>query len=303
MGPRWLAVVAAGVLAVVAIEPEKVPSGTSADASVYQPEVEEKEDVPVNPYSAADRGEPESQYIDGITEPPSVLTDEIPEPVNNSGWETQRLKKVLDAMLDKELLSSETGNGCGQNKSVLYKDVKMTIEASGFTSGPPKKTADQVNADFMRYDLMRTPATDDQLGNCGKFKSCTTCLSRAVPETQNCGWCASLKSCLPGQMEGPIGGANCTQWDFGWCSGEPCNIYQNCFQCVQDPFCGWCGETYECTEGTASGPLFKTCKYWDSFAVGPGEQCGEERELGYMETHLDHNFDPQGALEYNDIGM
>eukprot|EP00300_Choanocystis_sp_HF-7_P028105 c33481_g1_i1.p1 GENE.c33481_g1_i1~~c33481_g1_i1.p1 ORF type:complete len:229 (-),score=32.94 c33481_g1_i1:21-707(-) len=137
---------------------------------------------------------------------------------------------------------------------------------------PPKIPSDEVIAS--RVDIDR---------KCFQHSSCDECLAFTNQRDQTgCGWCASSKKCLPGNRAGPHGSPsvfNCTQWDFGFCTGEPCSVYKSCMSCVQDPFCGWCSEMALCMEGTNVAPLFHFCERWQPHADSPGAQCGELREI------------------------
>merc|ERR1711988_785016 len=77
---------------------------------------------------------------------------------------------------------------------------------------------------------------------------------------------AKAKNALPECAKYSAGCGNCTSWSWGFCPGEPCNVYDTCFQCVTDPFCGWCQSLAQCMEGTATGPLFGQCATWEPFA-------------------------------------
>ena len=93
--------------------------------------------------------------------------------------------------------------------------------------------------------------------NCGDFKSCSACTP-----FKGCGWCASGNVCLGGNMNGPSM-ANCSFWDYGFCTGEPCSVYTHCYSCISDPFCGWYASSASCTEGSRDGPLFGSCAAFD----------------------------------------
>eukprot|EP00298_Acanthocystis_sp_HF-20_P010530 c188_g1_i1.p1 GENE.c188_g1_i1~~c188_g1_i1.p1 ORF type:complete len:168 (-),score=79.89 c188_g1_i1:12-479(-) len=95
--------------------------------------------------------------------------------------------------------------------------------------------------------------------SCETFKSCQSCVLFSTDRTNSCGWCASEGVCLEGGLTGPLGSTNCTFWDYGFCSGEPCSAYSNPVNCQQDPFCIWCRDPASCMEGTKSGPLFQKC--------------------------------------------
>merc|ERR1711904_422368 len=104
------------------------------------------------------------------------------------------------------------------------------------------------------------------LPECAKYSAgCGRCTAWSSVPNMQCGYCASTKECLNGNQFGPAT-SNCTSWSWGFCPGEPCNVYDTCFQCVTDPFCGWCQSLAQCMEGTATGPLFGQCAAWEPFA-------------------------------------
>merc|ERR1711998_632487 len=88
---------------------------------------------------------------------------------------------------------------------------------------------------------------------CYIFNSCSSCLV-----FKECGWCASTGVCMNGNNLAPLTG-NCTVWDYGICSGEPCSSYSNCYSCSRDPFCGWGADTFQCMSGNFAGPTGGAC--------------------------------------------
>merc|ERR1712113_709776 len=83
-------------------------------------------------------------------------------------------------------------------------------------------------------------------------------ICKACTEDISCGWCATSGLCYDGNVLGP-GLANCSMWEFAWCSGEPCLEHSSCDSCITDPLCGWCAGTQSCTEGSQQGPMFGDC--------------------------------------------
>jgi hypothetical protein len=73
-----------------------------------------------------------------------------------------------------------------------------------------------------------------------------------------CGWCPKEKKCFKGGAAGPLG-ANCTTWDYAYCSRDPCSVYSSCGACSADPMCGWCSTTSSCVEGSSKGPWLNRC--------------------------------------------
>jgi len=88
---------------------------------------------------------------------------------------------------------------------------------------------------------------------CARNTICKTCI-----EDIACGWCATSGLCFDGNVLGSTI-ANCTMWEYAWCSGEPCLEHATCYACNSDPLCGWCSSTQTCTEGGAQGPMFGDC--------------------------------------------
>merc|ERR1712232_221544 len=83
-------------------------------------------------------------------------------------------------------------------------------------------------------------------------------ICKACTEDISCGWCATSGLCFDGNVLGPTM-ANCSMWEFAWCSGEPCLEHASCDSCITDPLCGWCAGTQSCTEGSTQGPMFGDC--------------------------------------------
>eukprot|EP00301_Raphidiophrys_heterophryoidea_P016742 c2637_g1_i1.p1 GENE.c2637_g1_i1~~c2637_g1_i1.p1 ORF type:complete len:182 (+),score=20.59 c2637_g1_i1:1-546(+) len=111
--------------------------------------------------------------------------------------------------------------------------------------------------------LLVEAATD-----CSIFSTCSLCIVRS-----ECGWCNFHQSrCVAGTLNGPER-ANCTTYEYGFCSGEPCQTYGDDCSCVQDPFCGWCAATATCMEGTKSGPLLEACPENSWFAFPGHARC------------------------------
>ena len=51
---------------------------------------------------------------------------------------------------------------------------------------------------------------------CARHAICKTCV-----EDIGCGWCATMGNCFDGNVLGATQ-ANCSMWEFAWCSGEIC---------------------------------------------------------------------------------
>jgi len=91
--------------------------------------------------------------------------------------------------------------------------------------------------------------TCDSITHCGP---CTMHL--------HCGWKTKEKKCVEGGAAGPFNGtAAAGDWDYAYCSQDPCSVYQACSACSSDPMCGWCASTNTCVEGSKSGPWLNKC--------------------------------------------
>merc|ERR1712110_647701 len=95
----------------------------------------------------------------------------------------------------------------------------------------------------------------EENNECHRLDTCGKCAG-----VETCGWCASIQICMPGELIGPDYG-NCTQWSYNYCKDEPCSYYESigCESCINDPFCGYCGDEGRCLEGTTRGPLMDEC--------------------------------------------
>eukprot|EP00276_Gloeochaete_wittrockiana_P005573 CAMPEP_0184652966 /NCGR_PEP_ID=MMETSP0308-20130426/10676_1 /TAXON_ID=38269 /ORGANISM="Gloeochaete witrockiana, Strain SAG 46.84" /LENGTH=193 /DNA_ID=CAMNT_0027088153 /DNA_START=233 /DNA_END=815 /DNA_ORIENTATION=+ len=64
----------------------------------------------------------------------------------------------------------------------------------------------------------------------------------------DCGWCASSKLCMAGNLTGPNEGGACAKWTryVRNCPDEGCVAYGTCARCAQHPGCGWCPTTLQC---------------------------------------------------------
>ena len=60
------------------------------------------------------------------------------------------------------------------------------------------------------------------------------------------------------------------------CTYSFCGKYENCSDCVMDPFCGWCDGSQSCVGGFAEGPPKIRCPSWfyyHCYTVGDGKNC------------------------------
>ena len=104
---------------------------------------------------------------------------------------------------------------------------------------------------------------------CSGFTDCYDCTTASLG---NCGWCQDSFTCSQGTATGPNSGT-CTSWDWvsGDCPATPaptpdaCAQYSDCYDCTTASLgdCGWCQDTYTCSQGTGTGPNQGTCTSWD----------------------------------------
>merc|ERR1712022_87262 len=95
------------------------------------------------------------------------------------------------------------------------------------------------------------PASCDPIQHCGP---CTMHL--------HCGYMAKEKKCVEGGASGPFNTSltpAAGDWDYAYCSSDPCSVYMACSACSADPMCGLCSSTNTCVEGSASGPWLNKC--------------------------------------------
>merc|ERR1712232_561737 len=66
---------------------------------------------------------------------------------------------------------------------------------------------------------------------------------------------------MGGGAAGPFSGDETAtgNYDYAYCSQDPCSVYQSCSACAADPMCGWCSAVNQCVEGSASGPWLNKC--------------------------------------------
>jgi len=98
--------------------------------------------------------------------------------------------------------------------------------------------------------LAPTKVSCDSIQHCGP---CTIHL--------HCGWMVKEKKCVEGGAAGPFSGDETAtgNYDYAYCSQDPCSVYQSCSACAADPMCGWCSAVNQCVEGSASGPWLNKC--------------------------------------------
>eukprot|EP00299_Pterocystis_sp_00344_P017017 c8538_g2_i2.p2 GENE.c8538_g2_i2~~c8538_g2_i2.p2 ORF type:complete len:167 (+),score=22.19 c8538_g2_i2:39-539(+) len=130
---------------------------------------------------------------------------------------------------------------------VLSACIVFALAADGVTGTTPTLAQTGELRENQRFLFA---ATDTK---CARHVICKSCV-----EDITCGWCATSGLCYEGNVLGAFK-ANCSMWEFAWCSGEPCNEHATCLACSSDPLCGWCQSTQSCTEGGEQGPMFGDC--------------------------------------------
>ena len=137
--------------------------------------------------------------------------------------------------------------------------------SQGTGSGPNSGTC--TSWDWVSGDCPATPAPTPDA--CAQYSDCYDCTTSSLGD---CGWCQDSYTCSTGTATGPNSGT-CTSWD--WVSSDcpatpvptpnPCNQWTDCYSCTTAPTsnCGWCQDTYTCSQGTGSGPNQGSCTSWD----------------------------------------
>merc|ERR1712226_1049503 len=93
--------------------------------------------------------------------------------------------------------------------------------------------------------------------SCESIQHCGPCTMHL-----HCGYMAKEKKCVEGGASGPFNTSltpAAGDWDYAYCSSDPCSVYMACSACSADPMCGWCSSTNTCAEGSASGPWLNKC--------------------------------------------
>eukprot|EP00298_Acanthocystis_sp_HF-20_P002656 c13057_g1_i1.p1 GENE.c13057_g1_i1~~c13057_g1_i1.p1 ORF type:complete len:159 (-),score=68.46 c13057_g1_i1:117-593(-) len=121
---------------------------------------------------------------------------------------------------------------------------------------------------FALFCLSINASNDITVDKCASVSDCSSCTLM-----NDCGWCDwHGGKCVSGTLNGPSL-TNCSHWDYGYCTGQPCSFYSNECSCTKDPFCGWCKTSFECSEGTPRGSLFHSCNLAEWVFDGP-DRCG-----------------------------
>merc|ERR1712066_364347 len=128
--------------------------------------------------------------------------------------------------------------------------MRATAACAGDRCEPQPPSCDPtVPGDCEKPMLAPTKVSCDSIQHCGP---CTIHL--------HCGWKTKEKKCVEGGAAGPFSGEESVgDWDYAYCSQDPCSVYQSCSACSADPMCGWCSATNTCVEGSASGPWLNKC--------------------------------------------
>ncbi|XP_053720567.1 attractin-like protein 1 isoform X1 [Synchiropus splendidus] len=97
---------------------------------------------------------------------------------------------------------------------------------------------------------------------CALHTTCTNCTSQAM----ECMWCSSVQRCVDSTayiVSFPYG--QCLEWQTGDCVAQNCSGLKTCFQCLEQPDCGWCADPSStgkglCVEGSFRGPMKRVGK-------------------------------------------
>ncbi|KAM9817295.1 attractin-like protein 1 [Neosynchiropus ocellatus] len=97
---------------------------------------------------------------------------------------------------------------------------------------------------------------------CALHTTCANCTSQAM----ECMWCSSVQRCVDSTayiVSFPYG--QCLEWQTGDCVAQNCSGLKTCFQCLEQPECGWCADPSStgkglCIEGSFRGPMKRVGK-------------------------------------------
>merc|ERR1712048_716078 len=186
---------------------------------------------------------------------------------SNQSQLAEEMKLVLAAILVVGAFASEAVVGPSPRPQIpldapLVARLRANSPCAGEKCEPKPPLCDPtVPGSCEKEMLPPTQISCDSIMHCGP---CTMHL--------HCGWCAKEKKCMAGGVTGATSNnATCTDWDYAYCSSDPCSIYGACSSCSADPMCGWCAATSTCVEGSPSGPWLNRCSRdafsFDSCAV------------------------------------
>merc|ERR1712226_1683481 len=139
----------------------------------------------------------------------------------------------------------------GLSPPLLLLSSAPTLTAQATSASPCRPRATPRSLVTEKEMLPPSKISCDSIQHCGP---CTMHL--------HCGYMNKEKKCVEGGAAGPFNTSltpAAGDWDYAYCSQDPCSVYQSCSACSADPMCGWCSSTNTCVEGSASGPWLNKC--------------------------------------------
>jgi hypothetical protein len=178
--------------------------------------------------------------------------------------------KYLNAEMESDMRPDANGNSHNPITRLLHNVKKQRINCKNDTDCNGNGRCNPDGTCLCNNDWLGPYCQDMDIiklnKRCFQHPSCQHCI-----RDQTCGWAANLRRCMFGMVDGPeanVFDKNITQWDFQYCSGEPCRSYLTCEACTADPLCVYCHQpvplqanakflpTGACIEGDSRGPLY-----------------------------------------------
>merc|ERR1711871_689164 len=178
--------------------------------------------------------------------------------------------KYLNAEMEQDMIPDANGNTHNPITRLIHNVQKQRIVCKNDTDCSGHGRCNPDGSCLCNNDWLGPYCSDMDViklnKRCFQHPSCQHCI-----RDQTCGWAANLRRCMFGMVDGPeanVFDKNITQWDFQYCSGEPCRSYITCEKCTADPLCVYCHQpvplqanakflpTGACIEGDSRGPLY-----------------------------------------------
>lgn len=224
--------------------------------------------------------------------------------------------KYLNAEMEHDMIPDTGGNAHNPITRLIHNVQKNRIVCTNDTDCSGNGRCNPDGTCLCNSDWLGAYCSDMDIiklnRRCFKHPSCQHCI-----RDQTCGWAANLRRCMFGMVDGPeanVFDKNITQWDFQFCSGEPCRSYLTCDTCTADPLCVYCHQpiplqtnvktlpTGACIEGDSRGPLYhcpNDMSVWTYREQGKCPSMSVHRMRGSTVNKGDEYI--EGAVHYDTV--
>merc|ERR1711871_1363264 len=224
--------------------------------------------------------------------------------------------KYLNAEMEQDMIPDANGNTHNPITRLIHNVQKQRIVCKNDTDCSGHGRCNPDGSCLCNNDWLGPYCSDMDViklnKRCFQHPSCQHCI-----RDQTCGWAANLRRCMFGMVDGPeanVFDKNITQWDFQYCSGEPCRSYLTCEACTADPLCVYCPQpvplqtniktlpTGACIEGDSRGPLYhcpNDMSVWPYYGRGKCPSVSVPRMRGSPVNKGDKFM--EGAVHYDTI--